>query len=69
MTAVDVSKGLMTRRQVMEFLSMSDREVRRLEAKGDLTVVRLAESSRPKYLRAEVEALVSAALERPAKSA
>lgn len=69
MTAVDVSKGLMTRRQVMEFLSVSEREVRRLEAKGDLTVVRLEENSRPKYLRAEVEALVAAALERPAKSA
>lgn len=66
MTDIDVSKGLMTRRQVMEFLSVSEREVRRLEAKGDLTVVRLEENSRPKYLRAEVEALVAAALERPA---
>lgn len=66
MSDIDVSKGLMTRRQVMEFLSVSEREVRRLEAKGDLTVVRLEENSRPKYLRAEVEALVAAALERPA---
>lgn len=66
MTFPDASKGLMTRAQVVDFLSISEREVRRLTGTGELTTVRLTENGRPKYLRAEVEALVHDAINRTA---
>lgn len=65
MTALDISRGLMSQQQVADYLAISTREVRRMAARGDLTVIP-GVTTRPRYLRAEVEQLVADAIERSA---
>lgn len=65
MTAPDISRGLMSQQQVADYLAISTREVRRKAADGTLTVVP-GVTTRPRYLRAEVEQLVADAINKSA---